>query len=133
MYPALKIILKLYFATDLFSTFASTQFTQSTTTYESQLWSTKMFKRVNVSQNGSALQCLAKCYFEYNETCKIVVFEQPFCYFGDILQNGNVSAPISSNFVYGNYGKFQIHFKFLLATLIVICQAAHYLLLLRTL
>jgi len=62
-----------------------------------------MYKQLNLKEAGSLLKCFSICYFD--ENCKVLVFEQPFCLLGDPLHNETIFAGANSEIVYGHYGK----------------------------
>jgi len=61
-----------------------------------------MYKQLKLTESGSLLKCFAICYFD--ENCKILVFEQPYCYLGDPFYNGTIFEGTNSAIVYGHYG-----------------------------
>ena len=99
-----------------FSKFSTTYFSKSNSEISNQEWSSIMFKQLNLSANGSLLTCMAKCFFAKNQSCKVLVYQFPFCYFGDPTFRGTLNVPNGNQPVFGNYGKFFQDFirKFLL-------------------
>ena len=91
-----------FFSLESFSYYISTYYTASNNLISSANWNKVIYKKL--SQTESLLNCFAQCYFE--ETCKIVVFKEPFCFLGDPFFNGTLVFEIANKTVYGNYGLF---------------------------
>ena len=57
------------------------------------------------------MQCMAMCFFGFSPKCRILVFVAPFCYLGDPLHDGPVTAPNGNYTLYAKYGTKSIAFK----------------------
>ena len=67
-------------------------------------WTTKIFEKIDLSQDGSLVLCLATCFFGFSPRCKIIVFMAPYCYLGDPFYEGATAVTDGTQLVYAKYG-----------------------------
>jgi hypothetical protein len=74
-----------------------------------------MYKKIIPNVNSTVELCQALCYFEESWACKIVVHDDPNCFFGNPFNNYSYFASLSNQTVYGNYGEaFSLKFEIVL-------------------
>ena len=72
--------------------YISTYYTQLNSGIPNVVWSTLEYKKVNLAESGSLLNCMALCYFDPELNCKVLAFEPPVCYLGNPGANGTITT-----------------------------------------
>ena len=84
--------------------YVSSFYTQIILGISNVIWSTLMYKKVNLTASGSLLDCKYLCYSDPESKCMLLAFESPICYLGNPGINGTITTIDKTVTLYSNYG-----------------------------
>ena len=95
-----------FFITDYALSYISSSYFNISAVVPNEIWSRFIYRSLNLTDQGSLLQCMLLCFKEPNSMCTILVFQSPICFLGNSIVKDKFSTAVETVTLYANYGNF---------------------------